>query len=436
MRVLFVRAIPAALVGAALLLAGCVTQETRPMPKLVATQATGEIPEAQLLDVGIRLFDPGVPKELLDDPELAAKKGIFPDIRKAEARYLPTQLKATLESTAQWGAVRVVPPTVETLDVMVSGRILESTGYSQSFEATVSDSTGRVWFTKRYEQMADTASYRDGPYKGRDPYQNLYVALADDMLKYRETLSAMDRANLRRVSDLRFGADLAPAVYNGYLRKDSKGIYQVQGLPAGDDPVVERVERIRERDENLVDTVSDQYGLFSEKIAEPYGNWRRYTYDEIEASEELRKQANTRKILGGAAVLAGIFMPSPCGNSRTCDRAESAARTGAVVGGVMAVMSGVKKGQEIKIHEAAIKEISGSFQTEASSSVVEVEGRTLRLTGTAEEQYAEWRKLLHELYVEETGGVTADSAPAAPAAPATTAAPATPGSSATPTPGS
>ena len=47
-----------------------------------------------------------------------------------------------------------------------------------------------------------------------------------------------------------------------------------------------------------------------------------------------------------------------------------------------------------------------------------MEGKTLRLTGTAEDQYEEWRKLLHTLYVEETGGVavpaaTSTSTPAA-----------------------
>ena len=35
--------------------------------------------------------------------------------------------------------------------------------------------------------------------------------------------------------------------------------------------------------------------------------------------------------------------------------------------------------------------------------VVEVEGRTLQLKGTAEEQYTEWRRLLKELYENETG---------------------------------
>jgi hypothetical protein len=46
---------------------------------------------------------------------------------------------------------------------------------------------------------------------------------------------------------------------------------------------------------------------------------------------------------------------------------------------------------------------------------VDVEGRALRLTGTAEEQYAEWRRLLHDLYKEETGLVPS-APPPAPAA--------------------
>jgi hypothetical protein len=35
--------------------------------------------------------------------------------------------------------------------------------------------------------------------------------------------------------------------------------------------------------------------------------------------------------------------------------------------------------------------------------VVDVEGKTLQLTGTAEEQFQEWRRLLKELYENETG---------------------------------
>jgi hypothetical protein len=58
--------------------------------------------------------------------------------------------------------------------------------------------------------------------------------------------------------------------------------------------------------------------------------------------------------------------------------------------------------------------------------VVDVEGRTLRLTGTAEEQYKEWRELLHQLYLEETGVVPTAGVTAAGTTPATTATPASP----------
>ena len=55
----------------------------------------------------------------------------------------------------------------------------------------------------------------------------------------------------------------------------------------------------------------------------------------------------------------------------------------------------------------ALKELTQSFQAEVAPQVVEVEGHTLRLTGTVEDQYREWRKLLKQLYEEETGAAAA-----------------------------
>jgi hypothetical protein len=43
--------------------------------------------------------------------------------------------------------------------------------------------------------------------------------------------------------------------------------------------------------------------------------------------------------------------------------------------------------------------------------VVDVEGRTLQLKGSAEEQYAEWRQLLKQLYENETGLPATTAAP-------------------------
>ena len=42
-------------------LAGCVVQQQRPIQRLYAEKATVEVPPDELLDVGVRLFDPNVP---------------------------------------------------------------------------------------------------------------------------------------------------------------------------------------------------------------------------------------------------------------------------------------------------------------------------------------------------------------------------------------
>jgi hypothetical protein len=392
--------------------AGCV-KETRPVPVMQATQATTEVPESQLLDVGVHILDPGISEQLEEDPELQDKERIWPDIRRAEARYIAMQLRDTLEGTGHWGTARVVPATVNSFDLTVDGRIVESNGAYLKVEVTARDATGKVWIDeKEYEGRADTRVYRENYTAGRDPFENVYVAIANDLLAARNLKSGTELENVRRVSEMRFAADFAPVAFQQYLAQNKKsGEYKVLRLPAEDDILVKRIDQIRERDYGMIDTVSENYAAFSERLEEPYTSWRKYTYEEITAEEKLKAQARNRMLLGAAAIAAAVFIPDSCSSS-DCARVADAARYGGVAGGVAGVISGYKKREEAKIHTESIKEISGSFQVEAAPLVVDVEGRTLRLTGTAEEQYAEWRRLLHELYKEETGLV-----PTAPAGP-------------------
>src|SRR5688572_22294383 len=130
--------------AAALGSAGCVTHETRPQARVKAIQAATEIPQEQLLDVGVRLFEENLPK----DEKVMEEEHIFPEVRKAEARYLPMQLRNTLEGTGQWGQVRVMPGDAEALDVYVSGKILQSSGQMLRAEITVTDASGRQWFKR------------------------------------------------------------------------------------------------------------------------------------------------------------------------------------------------------------------------------------------------------------------------------------------------
>ena len=63
-----------------------------------------EIPEAELIDITIKIFDTA---ELAKDED--DSRGLSQEIRNAELRYMPVHLKYTLKKTGYWGNVKVVP---------------------------------------------------------------------------------------------------------------------------------------------------------------------------------------------------------------------------------------------------------------------------------------------------------------------------------------
>jgi hypothetical protein len=392
---------------ATVLLAGCVVQDTRPMTRVIAQKATAEVPQDELLDVAVRLFDPNVPK----DPKVQDEEGIFPEVRDAESRYIPVVLRDTLEGTGQWGQVRVLPRDSTGMDVYVDGKILVSDGRELKIDVTVSDSSGRVWYRKVYDGAADTRAYKDVVSRPPDPFENVYNTIANDMLAARSKLTHEELAQLHEISNLRFDADLAPYAFSQYLERDRKGNWTIVRLPAADDPVLQRMQRVRERDYSLVDTLNEYYTSFGDSMSVPYTNWRKYSYEELEARSKTQREALTKQILGAVAVVGGIIAGSNSNSS-----AAATASTAAVIGGMYAFKSGLDQRAEIKSHTESLKQLGDSFQSEVQPMVVDVEGRTLQLKGSAEEQYAEWRSLLKQLYENETG-LPATAPAAATAAP-------------------
>ncbi len=163
--------------------------------------------------------------------------------------------------------------------------------------------------------------------------------------------------------------------------------------------------------------MNDYYASFAESIDDSYDSWRQTSFTELEKEMRARSSARTRTVLGAAALIASIFAPNSCSTYDAC-RINDAMRTAGTMGGIAAVLSGIKKYADARVHADALKELTQSFQSEVAPQVVEVEGHTLRLTGTAEDQYREWRKLLKQLYLEETGAAAAATPPAPAPAPA------------------
>jgi hypothetical protein len=396
--------------AAALGLAGCVVQDQRPVQRIAAQKATAEIPEAEILDVAVRLFDPNVPQ----DPEDQEKQGIFPEVRNAESRYIPVEIRDALEGTGQWGQVRVLPRDGTNMDVYVDGKILKSDGRDLELDVTVTDSAGRTWFRRKYQAPADTRAYKDVAARPSDPFENLYNTLANDMLAARQKLTPADRAQLHDITGLRFDADLAPYAFGPYLAQ-TKGQYTIVRLPAPDDPLLQRLDRVRERDYAFVDTLNEYYTNFAVQMQVPYLSWRKYSYEELEARDQVQREAMAKQVLGAIAVIGGILASQ---NDNNDTSAGQAASTAAVIGGIYAFKAGLDQRAEIKTHSESLKQLGESFQSEVQPMVVDVEGRTLQLQGSAEQQYEEWRQLLRDLYENETGLPATSPAPAAAAPPA------------------
>jgi len=396
---------------AMLLLAGCVVQDERPMPRVIAQKATTEVPQDELLDVGVRLFDPNVPK----DPKKLEDGEIYPEVRDAESRYIPVEIRDTLESTGQWGQVRVLPRDATGMDVYVDGKIVQSDGRELKLDVTVSDSSGRLWYHKEYEGAADTRAYKDVASKPADPFEDVYATLANDLLAARAKLTREQRVQLHEISDLRFDADLAPYAFSQYLAQDRKGYYEIKRLPAADDPVLQRMDRIRERDYALMDTLNEYYTNFAESLAVPYTSWRKAAYEELEARSKAQREATAKQLLGALTVMGGIMASQNDHNDSTAGQTAAAA---AVIGGIAAFKAGLDQRAEIKTHTESLKQLGDSFQSEVQPMVVDVEGRTLQLKGSAEQQFEEWRQLLKQVYENETGlpatgGTAANGTPTA-----------------------
>jgi hypothetical protein len=378
------------------LLGGCATTGLMPGDRAERLEKpVAELPEQQLLDVWIETFDPG---ELPVDSELA--QGLSMDIREAEARFIPIQLADTMEKTGYWGSVRVVPAVSEGGEVLVQGRIVSSDGGELRLQISARDATGQRWFSRVYGLTVDREAYRPAVDQA-EVFQGLYNRIANDLARYRTGLSASELLRIRRVAEMRFARDLAPDAFARYLRTDENGGYVVVGLPAAGDPMYRRIRAIRQRDFLLIDTLNGHFDNYYLEMQAPYTEWRSARTEELDAYRAIKREAWQRKALGAAAIAGAIALGIAAdGDMRY--------RTGTlrdvmVVGGLYGIKSGFDKAAETGIHQAAIEELDASFSAEASPLVVEIDGETHELTGSAEVQYEKWRGLLREIYASETG---------------------------------
>jgi len=366
---------------------------------ITAVQIQHEMSESELLNVSIIEFKPGVLPEDKDK-----QRGLSEEIRNSEARYMPVHLKYTMQQTGYWASVRVIPGSTASQDnegseVIVAGEIISSDGETIELSIEVSDASNKKWFSKGYGEIVTAENQQITESGKKDRFQNLYNQISNDIIKYRKNLTRAEIKRIKEIAEIRFAHYMAPEVFKNYLSKNDKGIYSLKKLPADNDSMMQRIHAIKARDEMLVDTINNYYDIYYEDLWDSYDNWREFRSEELETIRDIEQKATTQKILGAAAIIGAIALGAS-NNSRYNN--NYALETVLIAGGAYAIKTGFDTSKESEINKEAIEELGASFETEADPILVDVNGKTMTLTGNARQQYGKWRQLLKKIHIEET----------------------------------
>lgn len=336
-----------------------VAAEVPPVGSVALLQAPAQAP---VMDVLVQVFDRGL--------DAAGSGSVFPSLRKAESIVLPVNLADTLRESGQWGVVRVVQDDRLVAPLMIRGRILHADGVSLALEITLLAADGETLFSRRYRDESQEGDYPVPP--GRDPFEHIYHAIANDVAQAVATLSVQERSTLQRLSMMRFARSLAPDTYSRYLEKTGSGQLQLVSYPAQGDPMLRRLERLKRQDDLFVDTVDEQYHDLSERIAASYDLWRQYSRElslysaRYEAEAGGRSRAGRRGSFGAMQQVYGTF-------------------------------------RKVKLQEEDLRDLVDAFASESLETVVQVDDDVVRLSGSVEDRYSQWRQILGRIHALETG---------------------------------
>ena len=375
-------------------LAGCSTQTVRVVDMTPPKQLTQSLPEDQLLDVGISTFIGNIPEDY--DKRIA--QIISPEIRRAEIQYLPYITKNLIQSSGNWGAVRVVPRPSLAVDVIVSGEIIESTGETLKLKIAVHDATGRQWYEKDYSALASKYAYEDSFPQDIDAFQSIYKEITDDLLEYRLTLSKSDIQQIRAVAEMRFAQSFSSEAFGEHVSQEESGQYRLLKLPSEDDPMLASVRKVREREYLFIDTIDEYYANFHRSVYPTYQVWRKTSYVDMITYKKLQTQAKNR-IVGGAIGLVGSVGTIYASDDWAADTSGIAG----VIGSATVISKAILKKNEAEQYAERLRELATETERELVPTTIELENRTVKLQGSVEEQYTELRSILKTLYYEDLG---------------------------------
>ena len=176
---------------------------------------------------------------------------------------------------------------------------------------------------------------------------------------------------IRQVALLVFANDLSPQSFSDMLREENDRL-RVTSLPAAEDPMLERVRAMRVRHHLFIDTVDEYYQALYDDMHSPYLIWRSYSHEQV-----LEDQ-------------------------RAAQRDQDQSRYSST-SGYLTLTQRYDRYRWAKIYQQEYQELASGFNREAAPAILELNQQVRGLSGTLEEQYIQWRRILRELFMLETG---------------------------------
>ena len=325
-----------------------------------ALAAVADVSESPALNVSIPVFSTGLPK----DASTYAEIGVFPRIREIEARYLPFALRRTLAASGDWGAVRVVSDDSVIEELVVRGELLQSDGRLLEIRIRAEDASGSIWLDERFSATTGNAD-------STPAHERLFAEVSARLSKARVEQLPGQLNNVRELALLRYGARLAPKTFGQYVEEAEDGRVRIVRLPARDDPMLDRITRIREAEHVIIDAADGKYETLHEEVASIYAVWGEFS----------------RKSLGYEAQDARRIAESePAGPRGSYD----------------ALLHAYENYKYSRMTAEERDDMAVAFDNEVRPILADLDERLAVYNAWVEDRYRQWNQLLEELNEIET----------------------------------
>ena len=285
--------------------------------------------------------------------------------RRTEAQLLAAKQRSVFEQSGQWGVVRLYPEYSVIPELMLDLVVLKSDGRELLIKAQLTAVSGDVLLAETY---LDRSTSSDFASEVEDPFADLFHRIHNDVA-FAASKHTQSQRYLDSVSFLRYAQQLAPEAFPGYLASKA-GRWKLLREPAEQDPMYVRIARLRDYELLFVDTIDEQLSGALREIDVAYKLWLKASKEQLDWLERRRAR--------------GVNVESFSDNS-------AFARHQAVYAAY----------RSLKIHEQELFELVLDLESESRSTALEIDENIVKLEGTLEQQYREWRETLLNIILLE-----------------------------------